>query len=124
MGWILDLANGLLYSLVHRPYTFLLFALYALIATWHLGLFRWAAMTLAGFGIAWLSEFSSIHTGFPYGFYAYLDAALEGDLRLAGAPFFDSLSYSFLVYFSWTTVSWPRIQTVGVPWAPWSWRPA
>jgi len=105
MSWLLEVADGLLHSLLHRPYTFLLFALYALIATWHLGLFRWAAMTCAGYGIAWLSEVSSINNGFPYGWYSYLDAALEGDLRVAGVPFFDSLSYSFLVYFSWTTAS-------------------
>ncbi|MEE8469460.1 MAG: carotenoid biosynthesis protein [Planctomycetota bacterium] len=105
MSWLLEATDGLLHSLVHRPYTFLLFGLYALIATWHLGLYRSAAMTLAGYGIAWLSEVSSINNGFPYGWYSYLDAALEGDLRVAGVPFFDSLSYSFLVYFSWTTAS-------------------
>ena len=81
MDGLLEGADGLLHSLVHRPYTFLFFAIYALIATWHLGLFRWSAMTVVGFGIAWLSEFSSIHTGFPYGWYAYLDAGHESGLQ-------------------------------------------
>ena len=47
MGWLLEVSNGFLHSVVHRPYAFLLFALYALITTWHLGLFRWAAMSVA-----------------------------------------------------------------------------
>ena len=44
MGWLLEASNGLLHSVVHRPYTFLFFALYALIATWHLGFFSKAAI--------------------------------------------------------------------------------
>lgn len=103
MEELLHAPARLLHSLVHRPYAFALFGLFAVAATWHLGWQRWLWMTVAGYGIAWASELSSIHTGFPYGRYAYLDEALEGDLLVAGVPFFDSLSYTFLAYFSWAT---------------------
>ncbi len=91
----------LLHSVVHRPYTFLLFAAYVVIAVRRLGWRRVAVMTPVGYVIAWASECCSINTGFPYGPYRYLDDGLRGELRVAGVPFFDSLSYTFLAYFGW-----------------------
>ena len=61
----------------------------------HLGARRTLLMTVVGYWIAWLSEFSSIHNGFPYGLYHYLrDPALE-EVWVFGVPFFDSVSYTF-----------------------------
>ena len=58
---------------------------------------------VSGYFIAWLSEYSSIHNGFPYGEYHYIYENLQGELQVAGVPFFDSLSYPFLIFAGWTT---------------------
>jgi putative membrane protein len=57
----------------------------------------------SGYLIAWVSEFSSIHNGFPYGHYKYVYENLAGELMVAGVPFFDSLSYVFLTFVGFTT---------------------
>ncbi len=52
--------------------------------------------------MAWLSEVSSINTGFPYGFYIYIPATRAQELWVLGVPFMDSLSYVFLSYASYS----------------------
>ncbi len=52
--------------------------------------------------VAWLSEVSSIHTGFPYGVYIYIPATRAQELWVLGVPFMDSLSYVFLSYSSYS----------------------
>lgn len=86
-----------------RPYVFLFFAAYLLAATPHLGWKRVAAFTVLGYLTAFASEFSSINTGFPYGWYYYIDKTSSQELWIAGVPFFDSLSYVFLCYCSYAT---------------------
>jgi uncharacterized membrane protein len=103
MNGVLQVPLELAHSLVARPYAFAPFALFVLIASWHLGARRTLWMALVGYLIAWSSEFSSIHTGFPYGSYRYESEALRGDLLVFGVPFFDSLSYVFLSYFAWSS---------------------
>ncbi|MFQ5747899.1 MAG: carotenoid biosynthesis protein [Planctomycetota bacterium] len=103
MDGLLEAAGRLLHSLLHRPYSFLPFFIFLWAAGRQFGFRRVLLLAVSGYLLAWLSEFSSIHTGFPYGRYAYLPAALEGDLLVFGVPFFDSLSYVFLAWFSWTS---------------------
>jgi putative membrane protein len=98
-----EAAAALAHSVVHRPYAFVLFGAYLVVATWHLGRRRVLWMSVAGYAIAWASESASIRWGIPYGRYRYLEDALEGDLLVLGVPFFDSLSYTFLAYFGWGT---------------------
>lgn len=94
---------GLLWgTVVLRPYVFLFLAAYLLLATWHLGLGRALLFLLAGYLLAWGSELSSIHTGFPYGRYIYIEATRNQELWVLGVPFMDSLSYVFLSYASYT----------------------
>lgn len=59
--------------------------------------------TLVGYLIAFGSEWLSINTGFPYGWYYYIDTTSSRELWVAGVPFFDSLSYVFLSYCSYST---------------------
>ncbi len=101
MDWFASAPAKLLGSVVHRPYVFLFLAAYLVLATAHLGAWRVLRMTAVGYVVAWASEFTSIHVGFPYGLYRYLEPALENDLMVFGVPFFDSLSYTFLAYFAW-----------------------
>jgi uncharacterized membrane protein len=69
----------------------------------HLGLKRALLFCIAGYLIAWASEYSSIHNGFPYGYYYYIDHTKNKELWVAGVPFMDSLSYVFLAYASYST---------------------
>lgn len=53
--------------------------------------------------MAFASEKLSITTGIPYGWYYYIDNTSQHELWVWGVPFFDSLSYVFLTYCSYTT---------------------
>jgi len=85
-----------------RPYVFAFFAVYLVAAVTHLGWRKTILFTITGYLIAFLSEFSSINTGIPYGWYYYIDTTKIHELWVAGVPFFDSLSYVFLSYCSYT----------------------
>ena len=67
----------------------------------HLGLRRAVIFCVAGYFITWMSEYSSIHTGFPYGYYYYLEQTRGEEVWVFGVPFMDSLSYVFLAYASY-----------------------
>lgn len=84
-----------------RPYVFAFFAAYLLACVPHVGWRKTACFTLAGYLIAFGSEWLSINTGFPYGWYYYIDSTSSRELWVAGVPFFDSLSYVFLSYCSY-----------------------
>ena len=89
-------------TLVLRPYVFIFLGVYLWLATWHLGIGRTLIYLLGGYSVAWLSEFSSIHTGWPYGLYIYIPATRTQELWVLGVPFMDSLSYVFLSYASYS----------------------
>ena len=67
------------------------------------GLKRALLFSVAGYLMAWASEFSSIHNGFPYGLYYYIERTRGMELWASGVPFMDSLSYVFLAYASYST---------------------
>ncbi|OGW42199.1 MAG: hypothetical protein A2010_10615 [Nitrospirae bacterium GWD2_57_9] len=92
----------LLDTITLRPYVFVFFLAYLLGCTLHLGLARAVLFGLAGYAIAWLSEFSSIHTGFPYGSYYYIETTRGREIWVLGVPLMDSLSYVFLAYASYS----------------------
>jgi uncharacterized membrane protein len=97
---LLQLAAG---TVSMRPYVFAFFAAYMIAAVPHLGWKRVSAFTFIGYLTAFASELSSINTGFPYGWYYYIDRTSSLELWIAGVPFFDSLSYVFLCYCSYAT---------------------
>ena len=90
-------------TIIMRPYVFAFLIAYLVAAVLHLGWRSTLSFTIVGYLIAFASEVSSINTGFPYGWYYYIDATRDRELWLAGVPFFDSLSYVFLAYCSYTT---------------------
>ncbi|HEY5973732.1 MAG TPA: carotenoid biosynthesis protein [Geobacteraceae bacterium] len=100
MSEALQIAVG---TVTMRPYVFAFFVAYLFAAISHLGWRTTLAFTGVGYLIAFASEWLSINTGFPYGWYYYLDATKNRELWIAGVPFFDSLSYVFLCYCSYTT---------------------
>ncbi|PXW89702.1 putative membrane protein [Nitrosomonas sp. Nm84] len=90
-------------TIVMRPYVFTFFAAFLLICVPHVGWRKTLIFTVAAYLIAFISEKLSISTGFPYGWYYYLDSTSHRELWIWGVPFFDSLSYVFLTYCSYTT---------------------
>ncbi len=90
-------------TVVMRPYVFAFLAAYLVTATLHLGWRKTLIFTIAGYLIAFVSEYSSIHNGFPYGWYYYIETTRQKELWVAGVPFFDSLSYVFMAYCSYAT---------------------
>jgi uncharacterized membrane protein len=100
MSDVLQIAVG---TVTMRPYVFAFFASYLVAAVLHLGWKKTIWFTVAGYLIAFASEYSSINNGFPYGWYYYIDTTRGKELWIAGVPFFDSLSYVFLAYCSYAT---------------------
>ncbi len=100
MPHFLDIAIG---TFALRPYVFAFFGAFLLVCVPHVGWRRCLTFTLAGYLIAFASEWLSINTGFPYGWYYYIDTTSSRELWVAGVPFFDSLSYVFLAYCSYAS---------------------
>jgi uncharacterized membrane protein len=101
-----------------RPYVFIFFAVYLVGCSMHLGLKRALLFGVVGYLITWLSEYSSIHNGIPYGPYYYIEATRGKEIWVLGVPLMDSMSYVFLTYASYSvalfTVS-PVFSVRGMP---------
>lgn len=97
---MLQLALG---TISMRPYVFAFFGAFLLACVPHVGWKKTLTFTGVGYLIAFVSEKLSISTGFPYGWYYYIDTTSHKELWVWGVPFFDSLSYVFLTYCSYTT---------------------
>lgn len=94
--------ESLFWSLHFRPYvTFFLLAFLSL-SCLEQGWRRTLLWMATGYLIAFTAEWSSVHYGIPFGWYSYDAAALTNDLLVCGIPFFDSLSFSFLSYVSFS----------------------
>jgi putative membrane protein len=90
-------------TVVLRPYVFAFLAVYLVASGVHLGWRRTFLFIPLGYATAWISEFASIHWGFPYGDYFYIPTTSNRELWIFGVPFMDSLSYVFLAYCSYST---------------------
>jgi len=91
-----------LHTIALRPYVFVFLLVYMLGCSLHLGLKRALLFGMAGYGIAWLSEYSSIHNGVPYGYYFYIEQTKGREIWVLGVPLIDSMSYVFLAYASYS----------------------
>lgn len=81
-----------------RPYVFIFLLLFLLLAWRQIGWKRTLLWVVTGYILAFLAEFSSIHWGFPFGDYYYIETTRNQELWVAGVPFMDSLSFTFLTY--------------------------
>jgi len=52
--------------------------------------------------VGFACEYSSVHNGFPFGLYHYVEATRGREIWVLGVPFFDSISYTFLAFASYT----------------------
>jgi len=99
--------NGLLRLLIGtielRPYVFIFFAVYLAIAITSIGLKRTVIFTALAYTIAFLCEYNSSHgdSGIPFGVYRYIQSTQGRELWIAGVPFMDSLSFTFLSFVSY-----------------------
>ena len=91
----MDLLIG---SLLLRPYVFLFLAAFLVAGHRDLGLRRTLLFGAVVWPIVWLAEFCSTRVGIPFGLYHYTGITRGQELYVAGVPFFDSLSFTFLAY--------------------------
>jgi uncharacterized membrane protein len=97
-----SLFQQLINTVALRPYVFIFLAVYLVGCSMAFGLKRALFFIVPGYLITWLSEFSSINTGIPYGNYFYIEDTKGLELWVFGVPFMDSLSYIFLTYASYS----------------------
>ncbi len=98
----MELISLLIGTVILRPYVFIFLALYLLVASQQMGWKRTLLWTISGYAVAFAAEYSSIHNGFPFGDYYYVDTTQTQELWIAGVPFMDSLSFSFLTFTGYT----------------------
>jgi putative membrane protein len=86
-----------------RPYVFIFFACFLFLAVTNIGWRRTILFMAVAYLVAFSCEWSSAvaGTGFPFGLYRYIDTTRDRELWIAGVPFMDSLSFTFLSYVSW-----------------------
>jgi uncharacterized membrane protein len=92
----------LLSTVVLRPYVFVFLASFLFISLVNFGArttLLFAALTYAA-GLS--CEYSSVHNGFPFGLYHYVAATHGREIWVLGVPLFDSISYTFLAFASYT----------------------
>jgi uncharacterized membrane protein len=95
----------LLGTVIYRPYVYGFFVCFMVFALRHL---KWRGVLIylpLAFLIAFASEYSATRNGFPFGIYTYIDTTRTRELWLSNIPFWDSLSFVFLSYFSWIVAS-------------------
>jgi len=108
----------LLGTMVLRPYVFVFLAAYLFISIVNFGLLTTVLFTVLTYGVALACEWSSVHNGFPFGLYHYDPATRGRELWVAGVPFMDSLSFTFLSFAAYSVallVSVPILWRHGEP---------
>lgn len=89
-------------TVILRPYVFVFLAFYLVVAILNMGVARSLLFTVLAYLVAFLCEYSSTRNGFPFGFYTYIETTRDQELWISNVPFMDSLSFSFLIYISYT----------------------
>jgi Carotenoid biosynthesis protein len=92
----------LLSTIALRPYVFVFLGCYLAIAIVNFGLRTTILFTVLTYVVAWACEWSSVHNGFPFGLYHYIPAKRGREIWVAGVPFMDSISFTFLAFASYT----------------------
>lgn len=94
----------LIHSVTHRPYVFVFLIAFLALSWLEQGRLRMLIWLITGCLIAFVAEWASINPEIrlPFGYYIYHGDELARDLTIAGVPFFDSLSFAFLSYVSFS----------------------
>jgi uncharacterized membrane protein len=88
-------------TILLRPYVFIFLASFLLVGRLLLGPRRTLLFLLASGVTAFLCEFSSIHTGVPFGFYYYTGLTVGEELYISNVPIIDFLSFTYLLFNSY-----------------------
>jgi putative membrane protein len=100
-----DTATLLWGTVVHRPYVYAFLAVFAAFAAYQLGAARALTFAATTWLLAFAAEYSSTRNGFPFGFYRYFDDTRGRELWISNVPFWDSLSFVFLSWFSFAVAA-------------------
>ena len=92
----------LLSTIALRPYVFVFLLSFLFIALVNFGLRTTLLFAALTYGVGLSCEYSSVHNGFPFGLYHYVEATRGDEIWVLGVPLFDSLSYTFLAFASYT----------------------
>ena len=106
-------------TVVHRPYVWAFFACFVAFAVRQLGVRRTLTFALATWLLAFGAEYSSTRNGIPFGAYEYFDATRGRELWISNVPFWDSLSFVFLSYFSFVLAAAIRSPPGTLAMSPW-----
>jgi len=93
----------LLSTIILRPYVFVFLAAFLLGSVVNFGWRTTLLFMALTYLVALACEWSSVHNGFPFGLYHYVEATRGRELWIDGVPFFDSLSFTFLGFASYST---------------------
>ena len=85
-----------------RPYVFIFLAAFLFISIVNFGVRTTLLFTVLTYGVSLACEWSSVRNGFPFGLYHYIDTTRGREIWIAGVPFMDSLSFTFLGFASYT----------------------
>jgi len=103
--------HELITTISQRYYVFIFLAAYIFLGIKLMGKSKMMMWLIAGYIVAWASEYSSIHIGIPYGEYHYIYQNMRGELMVFGVPFFDSLSYPFMIFAGYSAYLYVGRQT-------------
>ena len=92
----------LLSTIALRPYVFIFLASFLFIAIVNFGLRTTILFTVLTYAVSLACEWSSVHNGFPFGLYHYIEATRDREIWIFGVPFMDSLSFTFLGFASYS----------------------
>ncbi len=92
----------LLSTIALRPYVFVFLASFLFIAIANFGLRTTILFSVLTYAVALACEWSSVRYGFPFGLYHYVETTRGREIFVFGVPLFDSLSFTFLAFASYT----------------------
>jgi uncharacterized membrane protein len=92
----------LLSTIAMRPYVFVFLASFLFISLVNFGLRTTLLFAALTYAVGLCCEYSSVHNGFPFGLYHYVTTTRGREIWVLGVPLFDSISYTFLAFASYT----------------------
>jgi putative membrane protein len=92
----------LLSTIVLRPYVFVFLVSFLFIGLVNFGAGTTLLFGVLTYGLGLTCEYSSVHNGFPFGLYHYVETTRGHEIWVLGVPLFDSISYTFLAFASYT----------------------
>jgi putative membrane protein len=95
---MMDFFALFLNTVLFRPYVFIFLACFLFFATHLIGWPRTWRFLLISVGTAFVCEFSSTRTGFPFGWYNYNGSTVGQELYISNIPFMASISFGYLLY--------------------------